>query len=226
MLRNIVTMHSQGCVKIVKKTDNNNVMFLGTGFLCHNNGYIATCAHLINLTDKLAMVQPQPINTFNPLIQSKVNIFDLRVVQFDPQNDVALLKIINPPLLRVPDNLFGDEDTVLVGTSVGYLGYPFGDKISPLKASISIISSKALADNNTTKQFQLDTMVHNGNSGGPLIELASGKIIGIICGRFSPTGNSGAVINIGGYNLGTESVISFANTINYLKALLKSEGLL
>ncbi len=110
-----------------------------------------------------------------------------------------------------------------VGSSVGYLGYPFGQSgLHTLKVSQTIISSKVISDG--TKQFQLDAMIHEGNSGGPLIDLSSNKVIGIISGRFSPTGNGGTV-RIGNHALGTDSTISFATIITYGIELMKSEGL-
>ncbi|MFB3948529.1 S1C family serine protease [Aeromonas veronii bv. sobria] len=224
MFKQIAQHHGGGCMMIVKKTDGQGVEVIGSGFLCHSNGYILTCAHTINLTDKIAIIPPQPLNDFNQLTLERVNIFDVSVSQFDSDNDVALLKINNPPPLSVPQNMFGTDKLVQVGSSVCYLGFPFGQSgLHTLKISQSIISSKVKSINGT-KQFQIDAMVHEGNSGGPLIELATGLVIGIINGRFSPTGNN-ASIRIGNHALGTESTISYATSINYALELMRSEGL-
>ena len=208
---------------IVKK-ETEQVNFVGSGFLCHNDGYILTCAHTINLTDKLAIVPPQPLNEFSQLTLERVNAFDVIIVQYNTIHDVALLKIINPLLISVPDNILGDEKLIQVGSSVGYIGFPFGQiGLHTVKVSQSIISSKVKSKNGTN-QFQLDAMVHEGNSGGPLIDVSTSQIIGIINGRFSPTGN-GASIRIGNHALGTESSISYATSINYGKELMIAEGL-
>ena len=224
MLRDIVQKHASGCVMIVKKNDTGGVDFIGTGFLCHNKGYIATTAHFINLTDKLAIIAPQPVANFNVITLNNVNYWDVIIAQFNTSDDVALLKISAPPTLSVPDQLFGDEDQIPVGSSVGYLGYPFGQSgLHVLKVSSCVISAKVISTNKV-KQFQIDSTVHDGGSGGPLIDIISGQIIGVISGRFSPIGNNGG-IQIGNYKLGTDSTISFAVTINYIKQLLKDEGL-
>lgn len=224
MLRQIAQHHSGGCLMIVRHTKEGSVEFIGTGFLCHKQGYILTCSHFINLTDKLAAIAPQPINEFNPLTLERVNVISLTISQYNSKNDVALLKISDPISVMVPDNIIGDEKNIHVGSNVAYLGFPFGQSgLHTLKISSAIISSKVINANNT-KNFQLDTMVHEGNSGGPLIDIATGKIIGIISGRFSPTGNGGG-IKIGNYSLGSESVISYATTISYGKELLKEEGI-
>jgi serine protease Do len=223
MYKGIAQNHGGGCMMIVKK-DDKGVDFIGSGFLCHSKGYILTCAHSINLTDKLAILPPQPLNEFNQLTLDRVHPIDVTVVQHDPVNDVTLLKIVNPPSLSVPNNIFGNETTSQVGSSVCYLGFPFGQHgLHTIKVSQSIISSKVKSENGT-KQYQLDAMVHEGNSGGPLVDLQTGQIIGIISGRFSPIGNNGGV-KVGGRALGTESTISYATSINYGIELLKSEGL-
>ena len=71
---------------------------------------------------------------------------------------------------------------------------------------------------------QFDAMVEAGNSGGPLIDVVAGQIIGIVSGRFSPVGNGGG-IRIGAHALGTESTISYATAISYGLQLMKSERL-
>jgi serine protease Do len=178
------------------------------------------------LTDDLAIVEPQPINEFNPLTLGAINLIKINVAQYDATNDVALLKISQTLSLDAPDapdNIFGDEHQIMVGSSVAYLGYPFGHLgLHALKLSSSIISAKVISTN--TRQYQLDTMVHEGNSGGPLFDIATGRIIGIISGRFSPIGSGGG-FKMGNHTLGTESSISYATTISYGKELLKSEGL-
>jgi S1-C subfamily serine protease len=224
MFKGIAQHHGGGCMMVAKKRDDDSIGFVGTGFLCHNKGYVLTCAHGINLTDKLVIVPPQPISEFNQRTLERVNTIDVTVVQHDSKNDVALLKITNTVPITVPDNILGNETTSQVGSTICYLGFPFAqDGLHTIKVSQSIISSKVKSTNGT-KQYQLDAMVHEGNSGGPVVDLQTGKIIGIVSGRFSPTGNGGG-IRIGNHALGTESTISYATSIAYGIELMKCEGL-
>jgi serine protease Do len=78
---------------------------------------------------------------------------------------------------------------------------------------------------NGTKRLQLDSMVHNGTSGGPLYDVGSEKIVGIISGKQSPTGASQGGVMIGNYALGQESSVAYATAIEYGIALMKQEGL-
>lgn len=226
MYKQIVQRHSGGCMMIVRKGENKDagVSFICTGFLCHSEGYVLTCAHGINLTDNLAIIPPQPINEFNKMSLGRVSIIDVDIAQYDSVNDVALLKIKNPIGISYSDNMFSMNKSHNVGTSVCYMGFPFGDSgLHTLKVSETIISSKVKNEKNTD-QYQLDSMIHDGNSGGPLLELQTGQIIGIITGKYSPTGAK-AVIQIGNRALGQDSSISFATSISYGIELMKSEGL-
>lgn len=224
MFRHVAKVHAGGCLMLARQTGEGTLDFTGTGFLCHSKGYILTSAHSITLTDNLGFIPPLPIDQFNPTTLGKVNFIKLIVAQYNAANDVALLKIVEPQSLVVPPNILGDENQALVGASVSYLGFPYAHVgQQALKVSSSIISSKVLSSNGT-RQLQFDAMAEEGNSGGPLIDLGSGQIIGIVSGRFSPTGNGG-VIKIGSHTLGTESTISYATAISYGKALMQSEGL-
>lgn len=223
MFRKLVSAHANGCCMLLRKNDG-GVEFLGTAFLVDKKGYLLTCAHTISLDMKLAIVPPQPVNEWNNMTQEKVNIIDVEITQFDTTHDCALLKINAEVTVNVMPNMFGDPDKSPVGANILYFGYPFGDKgLHTLKVSSSIISSKAISNNNT-KHFQLDSMVHDGNSGGPLVDIHSGQIIGMISGKFNPSGNSGGIM-IGNYALGTESSISYATSIEYGINLMREEGL-
>ncbi|NMM07090.1 serine protease [Polaromonas sp.] len=207
-----------------RKSSEGTIDVIGSAFLCHAKGYLLTCAHSINLTDQLCFIPPLPIDQFNPSHLERVNAISVTVAQYDAVNDAALLRIAESATALVPANLFGDEDQTPVGASICYLGFPYAHSGQhALKVSGGVISSKVISAAGT-KQFQFDAMVEAGNSGGPLIDVGTGQIIGIVSGRFSPTGNGGG-IRIGNHALGTESTISYATAIRYGLQLMKSEGL-
>ncbi|MCI1007794.1 trypsin-like peptidase domain-containing protein [Pseudomonas oryzihabitans] len=223
MLRTAVSTHAGGCIMIAKIAEGEQLSFAGTGFICHPKGYILTCAHILNLTERYCIIPPQPFNQFNNMTITYPQILETSVAQYDPENDVALLKIKNNSEISMPNNIFGAPEKIPVGATVCYLGYPYGQQgLHTLKASQGIVSSKVISTNGTN-QFQIDAMIHEGNSGGPLIDVNTNQIIGLINGRFSPTGSQGSIF-IGSHALGTDSTISFATTIDYGVELLKSEG--
>jgi S1-C subfamily serine protease len=227
VLREVVKMHGGGTVMLVAKSSGPNgpeVTFRGTAFLCHAKGYLLTAAHTIALSDQLAFILPAPTNSFNPTSYSNVSTVDVTIAQYDAQNDVSLLKMSASVPFSVPSGLFGTDLEPVVGATLCCLGYPYAHiGQHALKVSHAVLSAKVLSTSGT-RQIQFDAMVETGNSGGPLFDVATRKIIGIVSGRFSPTGNTPAA-RIGDHPLGTESSISFASAIIHGVALLKSEGL-
>ena len=229
MLTKIAKLHAGGSVMLARiepqEVDGKPLLtFIGTAFMCHGKGYLLTAAHPINLTDKLCVVPAPPFDKFNPLSSAQFQFFFVEVAQFDAINDVALLRLPAGVTITVPTNTLGDEGQVPVGSSLAYLGYPYAQMAQhALKVSSSVLSAKVVSQAGT-KQIQFDAMVETGNSGGPLIDVATGKIVAIVSGRFSPSGNQ-VVAQIGNHVLGTESSISYAVGISYGKALMISEGL-
>jgi serine protease Do len=224
MFRHVVRHHGNGCVMLAKQKDEKTIDLLGTAFICHAKGYLLTAAHTFSLTDKLGFVPPVPIGQFNKSQQETFNFIPVTVAQFDAVNDVALLKLNSDVTVGVPPNIFGTDELTPIGSSLCYLGFPHAHNGQhALKASSSILGSKVISTN-STKQLVLDSMVEQGNSGGPVIDLASNRIIGIVSRRFSPTGSNGG-IRIGNHALGTESTISYATAISHALALFDAEGL-
>ncbi|VVD89633.1 S1 family peptidase [Pandoraea terrigena] len=224
MFRMIAKNHGGGCAMLARQIDDKTIELLGTAFICHDKGYLLTAAHTFSLKDKLGFVPPAPVDQFNSSQLNNFSFLPVSVAQFDAANDVALLKIATAVAVAVPPNIFGSDDLAPVGASVCYLGFPHAHNGQhALKVSGTILGSKVLAPNGT-KQLVLDSMAEAGNSGGPLLDLASNRIIGVISRRFSPAGN-GASIRIGNHALGTESMISYATAISHALALLTAEGL-
>src|SRR5205823_3356845 len=91
-----------------------------------------------------------------------------------------------------------------------------------LKLTSTIVCGKSITESGS-KRLHLDANMHEGNSGGPVVSAATGRIIGIVAERFSPTGSAPSV-SIGNFPLGMESTISFAIPIEYALPLLREDG--
>lgn len=71
---------------------------------------------------------------------------------------------------------FLSDSQVKIGNEVCFFGYPFGkENLSLHKGIISSIYKK-----NDVTVYQIDGNINNGHSGGPLIDVKTGKIIGIV----------------------------------------------
>lgn len=228
MLRTIATQFSGLNVMILKYVDEQKgVEFLGSGFVCHNSGSVLTAAHILNPSDEFCVLPILNVNEYHKRTLDNVHTIKMKLVRFESSHDVALLSPVPAGAVtcNVPAEIFARSSEGVVGASVAYMGFPYaGRGLHTLKVSQSVVCGKSLSENGV-RQLHFDANVHEGNSGGPVIDVASGRIIGIVSGSFSPTGRSGAGIIVGGLPLGTESTISFATDISYGADLLRQEGL-
>jgi serine protease Do len=144
---------------------------LGSGFVISSDGYIMTCAHVVeNATEILVRLNDR-------------REFVAKTVGVDRRSDVALLKIeaVNLPAVRI-----GDPSRVRVGEWVLAIGSPFGFEAS---ATSGIVSAKgrSLPRENYVPFIQTDVAINPGNSGGPLFNL-QGEVIGVNSQIYSRTG--------------------------------------
>ncbi|PKI79216.1 hypothetical protein CRG98_000508, partial [Punica granatum] len=120
--------------------------------------------------------------------------YDAKVVGFDQDKDVAVLRVDAPKekLRPIPIGVSAD---LLVGQKVYAIGNPFGldhtlttGVISGLRREIS----SAATGRPIQDVIQTDAAINPGNSGGPLLD-SSGSLIGINTAIYSPSGASSGV---------------------------------
>ena len=137
----------------------------GAGFLVdRQHGWIMTNAHV-------ASRSPSTIE-----VGFKDRDFvDAYKAYVDPNLDFAIISIdpsFIPPASVIPELDCGDLPRV--GHAVGAFGHPWGLNFTGTRGIISGITSRFLQED-----LQTDAPINQGNSGGPLISLQHGKIIGI-----------------------------------------------
>ena len=100
---------------------------------------------------------------------------DAYKVYVDPYLDLAIIAMdpsFIPPATVMPELDCGDLPRV--GHPVGSFGHPWGLRFTGTRGIISGITSRFLQED-----LQTDAPINEGNSGGPLISLQHGKIVGI-----------------------------------------------
>jgi serine protease Do len=151
---------------------------VGSGFIISEDGYVITNHHVVNNADQITV-------TLNDR-----RVFNAQVIGTDELSDVALLKL---DVTGLPFVIFGDSEAVRVGEWVLAIGSPFGLEFS---AAAGIVSAKgrAVPGNQTSyvSFIQTDVAINQGNSGGPLFNLA-GEVIGINSQILSSSGGSNGV---------------------------------
>lgn len=142
----------------------------GSGFLVSSDGLILTNKHVVNDEKSLYSVTTNDGKTY-----------EAKVVSTDPTNDLAIIKIeiSNAPFLS-----FADSSQVELGQQVIAIGNTLGEFQNTVSSGIvSGLSRKITAgDRGGSEQLegviQTDAAISEGNSGGPLLNLA-GQVIGI-----------------------------------------------
>lgn len=150
----------------------------GSGFIISSDGYILTNQHVVGSADRVTVL-------FNNGFE-----FEAEVIRQKHIRDVALIKIKGKGF--TPLSIKDASEDLLPGTEVIAIGTP---KLQELNQSVTkgIISGKRTIDKNT--YLQTDVAVNGGNSGGPLIDVETGKVVGIVVGKLNASGVEG--INFG-----------------------------
>jgi len=225
MLQQLISSYAAGTVILVKLEEATRTFHpIGSAFVCHGKGYLLTAAHIVKLDMKLGIIVQQVTTDFQPFTIPEAQVFSVSIAGFDAANDVALLKIEEPMTVGVPDGMFGNDAETALGELCGYVGFPFADRGLHVRHVASANLSAKVISASGARQYQLDSMIHEGCSGGPLVNIRTGRIIGVMAGRYAPSGASPSVF-IGGRPVGTDSAISYATCIEYGLALMMEAGL-
>ena len=132
---------------------------LGSGFFLTKTGYLVTNRHVVGNDSRVSI----------KLRSGKVLLAD--VVDFNAQQDIALLSVRGHdyPCLQL-----GSLIDASIGKEVLAIGAPEGLSWSVSKGIIS-----AVRQYGDIHVVQTDAPINAGNSGGPLIDLETGVVIGI-----------------------------------------------
>jgi serine protease Do len=140
---------------------------LGSGVIFDRLGHVLTNEHVIARADRVRVTVADGRE------------FDAELIGADPNNDLAVLKILtDEPLPFSPP---GTSSDLMVGEPVIAIGNPFGFSNSVTTGVISATNRSVNAQGNDFAihgLLQTDALINPGNSGGPLLN-AEGELIGI-----------------------------------------------
>ena len=150
----------------------------GSGSVIDNQGHILTNYHVVESATKMTV-------SFGG-----DKVYPATYVGGDPDTDLAVIKIDNPPA-GLPVVPFGDSDKLVVGQKVLAIGNPFGLDRTLTTGVISGLQRPIRARNNKPidAAIQTDASINPGNSGGPLLD-KFGRMIGINSQILTPGGGS------------------------------------
>ena len=205
-------------------------VMLGTGFAIGDGSLIVTNAHV--LPSEIDSKHLEKLTVF--VRRNKKNeIIVANLVAIDKQHDIAILKLSKSKLSPLQ---LSKTKNVREGQLYAFTGYPIGmilglypvthrgiiSAISPI--AIPAITSKQLDVKimrhlqHPYNVYQLDATAYPGNSGSPLYNVDTGKVIGVINKVFVKESKENV--------LSKPSGITYAIPIEYVKKLLTEKDLL
>lgn len=227
------TRQSVVAVGTYSATDAPRFGFRGTGFVVGDGTLLVTNHHVLPSAEaqaagpaqrSLAVLVPNPGG--EPVLRQA------RLVHSDRNHDLALLRIEGSPL---PPLTLGPPELAPQGTSIALIGFPIGGVFgfAPVvhRGIVSAVSRVALPASGSGQLtpatvarlregpfeiYQLDATAYPGNSGGPLIEADSGRVIGVINMVLVRSTRESALTNPTG--------ITYAIPVRRVLDLLKSPG--
>ena len=173
---------------------------LGTGFFIHPDGYLVTCAHVIEGENQGNLT----VTVFNQTATGleQVDYCKVRIIAYAGALDLAVLKVDPPTPIKFTWVPIGDSTELKQGQKVFALGSPLGLTRSASEGIVSV-THRAM---DTGICLQTTASLSPGNSGGPLFNL-KGEVIGV---------NSQKAVSMGAEGL------SFAKTSDALMHFLRN----
>jgi S1-C subfamily serine protease len=151
----------------------------GSGFVINDSGEIATNAHVVTDADQTGASGPIHEAKEVYVQFGDRNRVRATIVGFDPNADVALLKV-DPNGLDLKPLTLATNENVTVGQPVAAIGSPFDQESS---LSVGVVSATDRSIQSLTKfqidgAIQTDAAINPGNSGGPMLD-SDAHVIGI-----------------------------------------------
>ena len=152
----------------------------GSGFIISPDGYIVTNNHVVEGTQSVSVILEDGTQ------------LPVKIISTDVYADLAILKADG----QMPSvATFGNSDNLHPGETVIAIGSPLGDFKNTVTVGVISATGRRLDTGNGYQMedmLQTDAAINEGNSGGPLVNLA-GEVIGINTMIVRGTGLSNAV---------------------------------
>ncbi len=202
---------------------------LGTGFVVANGQYVVTNLHVVS-----QMLDDAHFEHYVVFVgrgpAPKVRKAD--ILAEDPAHDLAILEIPGVPLSALQ---LGDSGQVREGQLYAFTGFPIGAVlglypvthrgivssitpiVAPMDRSTQLTPEVIKRLRSPYNVFQLDATAYPGNSGSPLYDPETGKVIAVVNMVFVK-GTKESVLK-------DPSGITYAMPARYVRALMQSAGI-
>lgn len=168
-------MTSQAALKSVFRVICNETTSYGTGFL-HKSGNVITAAHVVDGCN-------------HPVVAMLDNttVIPADVLKIDSERDLALLK----PRKKIESETLSisNAPTLQLGSEISFWGFPAGyTGISPMLSVgyLSGVDGVPTKSHKLIAQLVVNAAINHGNSGGPVVLVETGEVIGVADNKIAP----------------------------------------
>ena len=177
-------------------TDNPRFTFRGTGFVVGDGNLAVTNMHVLPEPESLADGSARELVV---QVRSGSNDWSLRAATVqarDRVHDLALLRFEGP---SAPPLVLAAKERAREGAEIAIMGFPLGGALGfstvthhGVLAAVTAVALPLPAANGLNERairqlregafdiYQLDATAYPGNSGGPVFDLRSGEVLGIV----------------------------------------------
>lgn len=145
----------------------------GTGLIIDDKGTVLTCEHVI---------RPEGHDADSIKVVKGNNEYDAKIVKINSSYDIAILHVDD-----ITGNVgFAKYNEVSVGEDCFIVGYPLCLPHQSVSKGIISAKGKRLGTQFPFDLFQIDARINYGNSGGPVFQANTGKVVGIVTAKYIP----------------------------------------
>ena len=134
----------------------------GSGFIITSDGFIITNYHVVKSGEKI-------------LVRDHEKVSQATLISYDDSVDLCLLKIDGQY-----KPLHFASKPIWRGQQVFTIGFPEPSKLGHSRKIAKGHISSTLGCHDDYRTFQIDLHIFPGNSGGPLIDIENGNVVGVI----------------------------------------------
>lgn len=165
--------------KVESQNVKRGVKEIGSGFYIKDN-FILTCAHVISRAEEtdFSDIMVYVIDAGHP--------YAARVIDVDYELDIALLYCDSTKHISLPP---GSIEAAQVGEELICVGSPYGYDNNVTKGILS--SKDRKIHSGEIPYFFMDLAVYPGSSGGPVVSIENGHVLGIAAVIVESVGNYG-----------------------------------
>lgn len=169
---------------------NGDLQGAGSGFVITEDGYVITCNHVVEDADEIFVKisdGDKNINIYRVETVLKNRLLDMAIIKLEPGKYHFISIDIER---RYPD----------IGEPIEIYGYPMGSIICDDVINLNVSLTRGYVSSTQVlmklRRIFIDGDARHGNSGGPIISMKTGKVIGMLHGSIMSAQSEYDVDNI------------------------------